>query len=217
MSTFPGSPRLLKGAIVALNDSNMPTNIIRFQFNPDTLSRSLQAQMPGEGGAQPDALRLKGPPVETIKLEVEIDATDQLEKGEVTAAAMGIHPQLAVLETLIYPSSSLVIANAALLASGAVEIIQPEAPLTLFVWGVGRVLPVKLTGFDITEEAYDTMLNPIRARVSLGLRVLSYNDLSATHPGYYIFMAHQMMKESMAKVGNVLAMESIASNIVFKP
>jgi hypothetical protein len=215
MSGFPGSPILTKGSIVAFDDSNRPTSIIDFQFNPDSLSRSLQAQFPGDGGAQAEALRLKGPPIETIKLDVEIDATDGLETGDPVAVSMGIYPQLSRLEMLIYPDSDLVTANAALLASGEIEIIQPVAPLTLFIWGPKRVLPVRLTSFEITEEAYDTGLNPIRARVSLGLRVLSYNDLSPTQPGYHIFLAHQKMKEAMARTAARSA-GPIVSNIIFK-
>lgn len=215
MYTFPGSPRLVKGAIVAYDDKNKPTSIIRFQFNPDTLSRSLQAQTSGEGGAQADVLRLKGPPVETIRLEAEIDATDQLEVGDQNAVSMGIYPLLSALELLIYPDSGLVQDNEALLEKGSIEIIPPEAPLTLFIWGANRVIPVRLTGFDITEEAYDTNLNPIRAKISLNLRVLSYNDLSKTNPGYFIFKTHHLSKELMAKGGVSSISNSIISNIKF--
>ena len=107
------------------------------------------------------------------------------------------------MEKMISPKSALVIANTALQALGTAEIIPPTAPFTLCIWGPKRVLPVRLTQFSITEEAYDTGLNPIRARVSLGLRVLSYNDLPLTHPGYGIFLAHQVIKETMATIGSV--------------
>ena len=151
-------------------------------------------------------MRLTGPPVETIKLEVEIDATDQLASGNPLATSMGVYPQLSALEMLLYPKSLTVIANTILAQIGNLEIIPPEAPLTLFVWGPQRVLPVRVGNFSIVEEAYDANLNPIRARVSLGLRVLSYNDLPVTHPGYALFLAHQVGKETMATlntVGNV--------------
>src|SRR5262249_6202889 len=124
-------------------------------------------------------------------------ATDQLERGDRAAARLGIHPQLAMLELLIYPPSALVIANAALLAAGTIEIAPPMAPLTLLVWGRSRVLPVRVSELTITEEAHDPNLNPTRAKVSLGLRVLSYNDLSLTQPGYHLFLAQQLAKEGM--------------------
>jgi hypothetical protein len=204
MTTFPGSPRLRKGAIVGIDPFNPLPRVILFQYNPDTLTRTLQAQTVGEGTAdRSEAMRLKGAPTETIKLDVEIDATDQLETATVTAVGLGIYPQLSALEVLIYPQSNLVITNALLMSLGTIEVIPPLAPFTLFIWGPQRVLPVRLTDFSITEEAHDVNLNPIRARVSLGLRVLTYNDLPLTHEGYGIFLAHQVIKETMAQVGSV--------------
>ena len=211
MTTFPNSPRLLKGALVGIDIFNPVASVIIFQYNPETLTRTLQTQTTGgEGGEKSEALRLKGAPVETIKLDVEIDAVDQLEKAEGTATSMGIYPQLSALEMLIYPKSAVVIANSVLLALGTIEIIPPMAPLTLFIWGPKRVLPVRLTDFSITEEAYDVNLNPIQAKVSLGLRVQSYNDLPLTHPGYALFLAHQVVKETMATVGSVNNLGAVA-------
>ncbi|MEF3274146.1 MAG: hypothetical protein K6356_07055 [Chloroflexus sp.] len=206
MTTFPGSPRLLKGALVSFDLPNPQPAVIVFQYNPDSLARSLEAQTGSEGS---DTLRIKGAPVETIKLEVELDATDLIERGD---APTGIHPQLAALEVLIYPKSALVIANSALLAMGTIEIIPPQAPFTLFIWGPKRVLPVRLTEFSITEEAYDPQLNPIRARVALGLRVLSYNDLPMTNPGYHLFLAHQIVKETMAATARVGALDATGTS-----
>ena len=119
------------------------------------------------------------------------------------ATTLGIHPQLAALEMLVYPKSALVITNTVLLATGTIEVIPPMAPFTLFIWGIKRVLPVRVTDLSITEEAHDPSLNPTRAKVSLGLRVLSYNDLSLTHPGYYLFLAHQIAKEVFATAGSI--------------
>jgi hypothetical protein len=214
MSTFPRSPRVLKGAIVGVDMFNPLASVVIFQYNPDTMTRTLQAQASGDGGARSEAMRLKGAPVETIKLDVEIDATDQLEKGDGLTESTGIYPQLSSLEMLLYPKSALVIANTVLLALGTLEIVPPMGPFTLLIWGLKRVLPVRLTEFSITEEAYDTGLNPIRAKVSLGLRVLSYNDLSITDPGYYIFLAHQVAKEVMATIGSVGNIGSVAGGNV---
>jgi len=210
MTTFPGSPRLLKGAIVGIDLFNPLASVIVFQYNPETLTRTLQAQTAGDGGDRAEALRLKGAPVETIKLDIEIDATDQLETADGIATSMGIYPQLSALEMLIYPKSALVIANTALLAVGTIEVIPPMAPFTLFIWGLKRVLPVRLTDFSITEEAHDVNLNPLRAKASIGLRVLSYNDLSLLNPGYHLFLAHQVVKETMATIGSVSNLGAVA-------
>jgi len=201
MANFPGSPRLLRGAIVGIDLYNPLSSIVVFQYNPDSLTRSLQAQMMGnEEGARTEVLRLTGAPIETIKLEAELDAADQLETADPIATTLGVYPQLSALEMLIYPKTTKVIVDTALMLTGTIEIIPPMAPFTVLIWGVKRVVPVRLTDFSITEEAYDVNLNPIRAKVSPGFRVLSYNDFSVTHPGYYLFLAHQVVKETMALV-----------------
>lgn len=201
MSSFPGSPRLLKGGIVVIDPAtSVVERVITLQYNPDTLSRSLQIKAISEGGDRSEAMRLTGPPVETIKLEAELDATDQLEFPEQhrTAVEVGIHPQLAALETLVYPTSNQLQANNELAQSGTLEIIPMETPLTLFVWSKNRVLPVRLTELSVTEEAFDPSLNPIRAKVSLGMRVLSVNDLEFRHKGSSIFMAYLQQKERLS-------------------
>jgi len=191
MSAFPNSPRLIKGGIVLVDpDAGTVQKIIVLQYNPDTLTRSLQPQGIKEGGDRSEALRLTGPPIETIKLEAEIDATDQLETAEPQATSVGIHPQLASLEMIVYPSSAQLQANNRLEQSGALEIAPVIAPLSLFVWSKNRVVPVRLTDFSITEEAFDINLNPIRAKVSLGMRVLSVNDLGFNVKGGSLFMAY---------------------------
>ncbi|MGH9508476.1 MAG: hypothetical protein ACRD2M_00945 [Terriglobales bacterium] len=202
MTTFPRAPRLRKGAIIGLDPFNPLASVIIFQYNPDTLTRRLQAQTKGgDEGDRSEALRLTGPPQETITLEVEIDATDQLERAQFPATTMGVHPALASLEMLLYPKSALVIANEVLLHAGMLEVVPPEAPLTLFVWGPKRVLPVRLTSLSVTEEAFDPALNPIRAKVNLELRVLTYTDLGLLSGGGGLYMAHQIIKETMATIG----------------
>lgn len=202
MSTFPGSPLLLKGAIIGLDPGKPLSSVIVFQYNPDTMTRRVEARSTGGGDNvdRSEAFRLTGPPKETITLSVEIDATDQLEQANPIAVASGVHPTLAALEMLLYPKSVLTIANTALAQIGNLEIIPPEAPLTLFFWGPARVLPVRITSLSITEEAFDTLLNPIRAKVDLTLQVLSYFDLKLTNPGYQLFLAHHIAKEVLANI-----------------
>lgn len=202
MTTFPGSPRLFKGGIVLIDpETSMIQRMITLQYNPDTLSRTLQVQgISSEGGDRSEALRLTGPPTETIKLDVEIDATDQLELDNPTATQFGIHPQLAALETIIYPTSSQLLSNNNLAKSGTLEIAPMQAPLTLFIWSKNRIMPVRLTDFSITEEAFDQALNPLRAKISLGMRVLNINDLGFDNKGGNLFMSYQQNKERLAKM-----------------
>lgn len=210
MTTFPGSPKTLQGGIVAFDLANPLASVIIFQYNPKTLSRRVEGQLSTQEGARGEVTRLKGAPVETIDLEIELDAADQLEKSDPIATGMGIYPQLSALEMLLYPKSLNVILNTALLAAGTIEIVPPEAPFTLFIWGIKRVLPVRITGFTINEQEYDPGLNPIRASASLSMRVLSYNDFQVTHPGFTLFLAHQVVKETMAVVGSVGNLSAIA-------
>ncbi len=204
MTTLPGSPPVLKGGLVLIDPaSSAVKRIIALQYNPDTLSRTLQVQATaGEGGDRSEALRLKNPPVETIKLEAEMDAVDQLEFPDQNSTTLeyGIQPQLAALETILYPTSEQLLANNALAQTGTLEIAPMETPLVLFIWSKARILPVRLTDFSVTEEAFDPSLNPIRAKVSLGLRVLSVSDLGFSHKGGSLYMAYQQQKESLANL-----------------
>jgi hypothetical protein len=197
------SPRLLKGGLVVVDaETARVVRVIGLQYNPDTLTRSLQVQSSGgsEGGDRSQALRLKGAAVETIKLEAEIDATDRLEDPDSNrdTVKLGIHPQLAALETLVHPRADDLQRNDVLAGSGVLEILPLEAPLTLFVWSKQRVVPVRVTDLSVTEEAFDVALNPIRAKVSIGLRVLSVDDLGFRHRGGTLFMGYLRTKESLA-------------------
>lgn len=196
---MPISPRLLKGAIVSLDaGSGIPVGTINLQYNPDEITRSLRPQSVGEEPDRSEVLRLKGPPIETIKCSVEIDATDQLAAGDSNTVSYGIQPQLSALELLVYPSSEVLIANEVLSFIGTIEILPMESALTLFVWSKTRVTPVRITDMDVTEEAFDPQLNPIRAKVSLGMRVLNINDVGFLTPAGALYMVYQTQKEMLA-------------------
>ncbi|HEY4304638.1 MAG TPA: hypothetical protein VGM82_09235 [Gemmatimonadaceae bacterium] len=214
MSGLTSSPKVLKGGLVVLAPGGGAVQrTISLQYNPDTLTRSYQVQgVGGEGGgerAQP--FRLKGPAIETIKLEAEIDATDQLEFPENNANAVqfGVGPQLAVLEMLVHPSVDELLNTASMSANGTLEVIPPEAPLVLFIWSKNRVVPVRVTEFSITEEAFDPNLNPIRAKVSLGLRVMSTDDLGFQHKGGTIFMSYLRTREALANKAAGATLQSL--------
>ncbi|NEO92320.1 MAG: hypothetical protein F6K56_19615 [Moorea sp. SIO3G5] len=201
MSAFPGSPRTLKGAIASIDPLIPLPKVIVFQYNPETMTRSLTSRLASND--KHESTKISLPPEETISLKIELDATDQLEKADGTAVNMGIHPQLAALETLIYPMSVEVIAKEALLLAGTIELLPKSPPITVFIWGVKRILPVQIKSMSIEELAYDVNLNPIRAEVSLDMQVLSYSDLKLTSVGGTMFMGHQIAKELMATVNMV--------------
>jgi len=201
--TTPISPRLVRGGIVLVDPTTgQVRRVIAMQYNPDTLTRSLQPQaVAGDGHDRSQALRLKGPPVETIKLDAEIDATDQLEFPDSNPGAveLGVAPQIAALETILYPASATLVANDSLQSSGTLEISPVETPLALFVWSRQRVVPVRVTDLTVTEEAFDAQLNPLRAKVSLSMRVLSVDDLGFDHKGGSLYMIYHQTKERLAQ------------------
>jgi len=193
------SPRLQKGAIMSLDaTTGIPMGTISLQYNPESITRSLKPQTAGEQPDRSEVLRLTGPPIETIKCTVEIDATDQLAAGDSNTMSYGIQPQLAALELLVYPSSAELIANEALTLLGTIEILPMQSALTLFVWSKSRITPVRITELEITEEAFDPQLNPIRAKVSLGMRVLNVNDVGFLNPAGALYMVYQVQKEALA-------------------
>jgi hypothetical protein len=201
--SLSSSPKLIKGGLVVLDPATgVLKRTIALQYNPDTLSRSYQVQgVGGDGGgerAQP--FRLKGPAVESIKVEAVIDAADALDQPDQNANVVrfGIAPHLAVLEALVNPTTTELETLASLSKSGTLEILPPEAPLVLFVWSANRVVPVRVTDLSITEEAFDPLLNPIRAKVNLGLRVMSTDDLGFEHKGGTVFLSYLRAREALA-------------------
>ncbi len=201
MTTFPGSPKLLKGGIVLIDaESGALRQVIALQYNPETITRSFQIQAVGATADRSQALRIKGPAVESYKLDIVLDAADALEFPDEnqTTVRFGLQPQLALLEALVQPPSAQLLSNNSMAGSGTLEILPMEKPLTIFVWSRTRIVPVRVTDLSITEEAFDPDLNPIQAKVSLGLRVLSVDDLGFDHKGGSLFMAYLQQKEQLA-------------------
>ena len=204
-SAFPRSPRTLRGGIVLVDLYTFDIQrVVAFQYNPDTLTRTLQVQgASGEAADHLEALRLKGPPVETIKCDIELDATDRLEfpkkKENEPFVKHGLLPALAELELIVYPPSSQIQANRDQALRGVMEIFPLAAPLQVFVFGADRTLPVRITEMTVTEEAFSPELNPIRAKVSLGMRVLGPNDLLFDNRGGSLYMTVYQRKERLAQ------------------
>lgn len=222
-SEFPGSPKLLKGAMVVFDSQTPgpPPRVIVFQYNPEQLSRSLSHRVaPPEpsnvGAAREDVFRVLGPPVETLTLSVVLDAADQLEDpvSNPEVVQNGLHPALAALELMLYPPSTQVQINRSLAQAGRVQVCPADLPLTLLVWGRSRAVPVRLTSFSITEEAFDPALNPIRAKVDLGMRVLTYMELQENSIGFSTYIAYQSQKESLARQSRPAASASTVRGLI---
>jgi len=190
MPDDPTRPKLLRGAFVEYGLSLPPLAFV-FQFNPEQLTRSRTAdwQAPGAGdsadgvtcrdaseGTSRSCLARVRVSTETINLQLQLDATDQLNDGNGLAQLWGVGPQLSVLELMIYPKTDqlfgLPIGN--LLGSndqfGAAQ--AKTIPILLFIWGRKRVLPVVMTSMRITEQEFFPDLNVRRAQVAVDLKVL---------------------------------------------
>lgn len=219
-SGFPRSPKFLKGALVQYKSQLLGTmpNIIVFQYNPEQLSRTLTNRTEGGsetknvGSARTETYRTTGPPVETIDITVVIDAADQLAEPLLhpLTVAKGIHPALSALELLMYPTIDQFIQITTLSAAGSPQLFSTDVPLVLFVWGPSRVLPVRLTSFSVTEEAFDQQLNPIQATVKLGMKVLTYMELKEESLAYGAYLATQVQKEVMARLNISNTVEQVA-------
>ena len=212
MTTSPIRPNVQKGALAVYpthTPGSQPTRFIVFQFNPESMKRTLAhraapAPTAGASGAsKEDVLRVAGPPLETINLTVDLHAADQLaDPDQNTAVAEnGLHPALATLELLMYPPTLNALAIEQKAAAGQVQVSPADLPLVLLVWGKSRVVPVKLTSFAVAEEAFDTRLNPIAAKVELGLQVLTYMEFNESSIGRDAFIAYQKSKETLATKG----------------
>jgi hypothetical protein len=208
-SEFPRSPKLLKGGLVVFQSQTPgpPPNIVVFQYNPEQMTRNLAMRAaPREasnvGAAREDVLRVLGPPVENLTLSIELDATDQLAEPDKNPSTLqfGLHPTLATLELLLYPPISEFQLSLSLASAGRVQICPADLPLVLLVWGKSRVVPVMLTSFSVTEQEFDQQLNPIKAKVDLGLRVLTYMELKDSSIGYGVFLGYQRQKEILASL-----------------
>jgi hypothetical protein len=202
MTSFPRSPKTLKGGFIKMDaEGKQVLGTVAFQYNPDSLSRTVAPRAASAaGGDRLEALRLTGPPIETMKIDIEIDATDLLEHpgDNPDTVANGIAPQLAELEMMVSPASADLDSAARLALTGTIEVLPLPSPMLLLVLGPNRTLPVRITDFSVVEEAFDINLNPIRARVSLTLRLLSSDDLAHGSKGAELFMAALKRREKLA-------------------
>jgi hypothetical protein len=245
-SGYTRSPKLLKGALIEFSErfiGPLP-NIIIFQYNPEKMTRTLTVYTPpgaasGSAGqparesapanAQPDD------PSETFSLPLELDATDDLEVNDPVAVVTGVADRLAALEILLYPQESLlggllgsISASLGGVSLGGGASAQPRiqrktVPIVLFVWGPGRIVPVRLTSFSVEEIAYSPLLYPIQAKVTVGLKVLTATELQSEAfknvPGKdialsaYNFTRTQMRILAAANIANTV--ESILGMLPF--
>lgn len=208
MSSYPNSPAIMKAALISMGAGSVPQLIV-LQYNPDQLTRSVAPDFEKTGDTPTGTSLLAGPPTETFSLTARISAVDQLQVNNPVAMAFGINPQLAALELMLFPSVAAITADLAEMALGVLEIVPPETPLTIFVWGPMRVLPVQMTSYNVTETMHDTLLNPIDAEVTIELKVLTYQDFSLDQTGCFLYLANLAQRELMSALASAQSGASI--------
>lgn len=236
---YSRSPLLLKGALVELTAPLLVPipNIIVFQYNPETVSRQLTPWRPAkraeEGGSADEhqiVLERNGrvqpyDPAETITLTLVLDASDALEKPDLhpVAVVAGVADRLAALEKLLYPigggggllsvdvNISLGDVGGTLTAAEQAQIQQRTVPVILFVWGPGRVVPVRIISYSVTEKLFNPLLYPVRAEVSLSLEILTEAEFEGDDSlpadiarGAYRFTRTQQDALALANVANTV-------------
>ena len=197
----PVQPKFLKGGLVLFDmETNKVTRILPLMVNPATMRRSYEAKRANVGnGGTTAPLRLTGPAVESIDVEVQLDATDAILRSNAgmsqsgaakVAADEGVRPWIAAMQMLLSPSSDAIMKNDKLRQAGELEIIPMQQPLTLFVWGAGNILPVVLNSLSVSEEMFDPRLVPVRAKLSLGMKSLSIDELGVSTRAGSFFLTY---------------------------
>jgi len=184
---------LLRGALIEYGTSLIGPipNVVIFQFNPESLSRSLQIPPRPTGATQRETTQAGEKTFEKITFKAHFSAANMLDEGKVLAELFGIGPQLAALEKMVLPSAKIAgLIGAAIDAIGdalgigggndapAQPIPREKYPRILFIWGLTRVLPVTIDSMSISELEYDSILNPLRAEVDITLSVIAVDDCS---------------------------------------
>jgi len=232
---YTQSPLLLKGAIIQFSAPLLVPvpNLIVFQYNPETMTRTISPWKHSDGaGAGTDctkdtakAVNPQAQPVdpdETVSLTLELDATDDLEDPDNNRVAViaGVADRLAALEMLLYPAGttglgSLVNAVSTTLGGGTLIDTVPRTtvPVVLFYWGPGLIVPVRIESFSVEEQAYSPTLFPIRAKVTLGMRILDAatfgNDQRAVvkiAKASYLYSRAQKETLALARIANELTL-----------
>lgn len=197
--TLSTAPRLLKAALAVVDPhTGSIWQVIPFQFNPERLSRTITARDIDPEGDPMQLVRLSGPPRESLSFEAIMDATDALDQGGSAEVQSGLAPRLAALEMLISPTSKALIDADKLADAGALELLPAPPALTLLIWNANRVQPVRLRDLSIEEELFDQNLNPLRARLTLTVEVLSSDDLGVGTKGGGVYLAALAGQERLA-------------------
>lgn len=227
----PGSPVILKGALVQLiEEFGVPIpNIVPFQYNPTKITRNFTPWNPFATSPQnqPAQIPLVQPfdPEQTFGFDLEFDGTEDVEIGNPVSMATGVASRIAALKKLIEPSKGLIgdlVGAASALAgkspSAAQLAARPVIPVTLLILGTAIILPVRVTTLSIEINEMTPFLYPWMAKVTIELRVLTPDAFKCKKTAAtgvavaaYNLTAVQEDALAIANIGNVIS--AVASMI----
>jgi hypothetical protein len=224
-------PFLMRGAMIEYGSDCLGPlpNVVIFQFNPESLTRTIQVPQRPSGAAARETTQAGDPTIEKITLKAQFSAADGMGTGNILARTMGVGPRLAALEKMVNPASKLSgLIGAAIDAVGDAvgvggsagdeprQVVPREKyPRILFIWGPFRVLPVVIESMSITELQYDFLLNPIQADVNIGLAVNAIDNCSDDVVGKGALEYSNMAKDAQAMLNLANTIEQIAELIPF--
>jgi hypothetical protein len=219
---------LMRGALIEYGSGFMGPipNVVIFQFNPETLTRTIQIPSRPASGTSRETSQAGEPAIEKISLTAKFSAADEFGENKALARAFGVGTRLAALEKMVHPSNDLLAALGA--ALGAVgdalgggsddprQVIPREKyPRILFIWGVYKILPVVLESMTITEQQYDFLLNPVQAEVSLSMAVNAGDSCSDDDVAKGALTYSNMAKDAQAMANLANTVEQIVELIPF--
>lgn len=225
----------VRGAIIQYMDTFLIPlpNVIVFQYNPESITHSWSQVDPvsDDDGNVVNPLSVKSMPGESFSMTIAVDATDMIADGSVVARGIaevsGVYTRLAALEMLLFPTKeggdeglvgqvSVSVSADGISAGASAEkeerpVPAMQAPVALFVWGLGRIVPVRVTSLTVTEKIYDSLLNPTHAEAQLDMRVLTPDELEALPEGLIKDIANVAYKYSQG-LREALAIANLANS-----
>ena len=186
-------------------------NAVIFQFNPETITRTLSIPPRAVNATQRETSQAGEPAYERFTVNASFSAADQHNSSNPVGLLYGVGPQLAALEAMVFPVQTPGgVLGAAVDAIGSLlgsrgpgptqQVPRVQTPRILFIWGLNRILPVIIESMTITEQIYDGNLNPMEAQVAIGLAVITPCDCCGDTIGQGALAYTQMMSDTMATV-----------------
>ncbi len=216
----------MRGALIEYGSDLMGPipNVVIFQFNPETLTRTVQIPARPTSGSSRETSQAGEPAVEKISLKASFSAADEFGDNKVLARLFGVGTRLAALEKMVYPAerpdrSDRCRAGGAVSSAAGGDACQPipreTYPRILFIWGPYKILPVVIESMSITEQQYDFLLNPVQAEVTISMAVNAIDKCSDDDIAKGAYWYSSMAKDAQAMANLANTAEQIVELIPF--